>query len=81
MRSLFFFLACHNAVVFGEHIPGIENGAADALSRDNINRFYVQVPWAKRQHTTVPPAILEALVVQQPDWTAVSWTELLVTTL
>ena len=81
MRSLFFFLACHNAVVFGEHIPGIENGAADALSRDNINRFYVQVPWAKRQHTTVPPAVLEALVVQQPDWTAVSWTELLVTTL
>ena len=38
-------VACHNAIVFGERIPGIENaGAADALSRDNIHQFYVQVP-------------------------------------
>ena len=34
MRSLF-FLACYNASVFAVHIPGVENGAADALSRHN----------------------------------------------
>ena len=32
MQSLSFFLACHNSVLFGEFIPGVENGAADAIT-------------------------------------------------
>ena len=81
MRRMFFFLACHKAVLFGEHIPGVENGAADALSRDKCQDFFLQVPRAEHNPTIVPQAIWLALVLWQPDWTAVSWTDLLVGTL
>ena len=39
MRSLFFFLASYNVILLGKHIPGVENGGADALSRDNRPSF------------------------------------------
>ena len=47
MRSLFFFLAQYNVVLVGVHIPGVDNGVADALSRDKLDAFRLQVPWAK----------------------------------
>ena len=31
IRSLFFFLVSYNVMLLGEHIPEVENGAADAL--------------------------------------------------
>ena len=43
MRNLFFFLASFNVSLYGEHIPGIENGPADALSRGNHLSFLSQV--------------------------------------
>ena len=46
----------------------MENGAADALSRDNCHSFFLQVPQDRHQPATNPPAILQALVLQQPDW-------------
>ncbi len=33
LRSLFFFLAFNGITMWGEHIPGKNNGAADALSQ------------------------------------------------
>ena len=81
MRSLFFFLASFGVVLVAEHLPGRENGAADALSRDNIAAFHSQVPCARQHPTPIPPMVVQALVTQQPDWTAVSWTNLLTTTL
>ncbi len=80
MRSLFFFLAKFNVVLVGEHIPGVENGAADALSRDDLPSFLTQVPEAQPQPTPIPAAVMEALVVRQPDWTVVSWINLLTAT-
>ena len=55
-------------------------GAADALSRDKLDAFRLQVPGEKRVPTPIPPAVLQALVVEQPDRTAVSWTSLLKST-
>ena len=66
-------------VLVGVHIPGM-HGAADALSRDKLDAFRLQVPGAKRVPTPIPPAVLQALVVEQPDWMAVSWTSLLTST-
>ena len=77
MRSFFFFLASYNITVVGEHIPGIENGAADALSRDNRTSFLVQVPAAHREPTAIPQVLVQALVIDRPDWTSPSWTRLL----
>ena len=74
MRSLFFFLASYNVVVGGRHIPGVENGAADALSRNNAAAFLSQVPAARREPTVIPAELLRLLVHEQPDWTSQSWT-------
>ena len=59
MQSMFLFLACHKAVLFGEHIPGVENGAADALSRDKCHDFFLQVAQAERHPPSCP---------KQSDW-------------
>ena len=77
MRSLFFFLVSYNVILLGEHIPGVESGAADALSRDNRPSFLTQVPTAHREPTVIPQELVQALVINQPDWTCQSWTELL----
>jgi len=57
----------------------VEN--ADALSKCNCWDFFMQVPQARQEPIAIPPGIMQALVVQQPDWTAVSWTDLLATNL
>ena len=74
MRSLFFVMASHNIVIVGEHIPGVENGAADALSRNNAASFLTQVPSANREPAMIPPELLQLLVHSQHDWTSESWT-------
>lgn len=77
MRSLFFFTASFDIQLIGGYIPGSINTAADALSRDNQSSFFSQVPSAKREPTVIPECLLQALVHGQPDWTSLSWTQLL----
>ena len=79
MRSLFFFLARWNVALECQHIPGVENGAADALSRNDLPSFQRLRPEACRAPTELPDKLLQALVVEQPDWTVTSWTSLLTT--
>ena len=81
MRSLFFIAAHHNIVLVAEHLPGVRNGAADALSRDDSRSFLLQVPSAKRVPDRVSERLWQALVLEQPDWTSVSWTDLLASSL
>ena len=77
MRCMFFFLAKFRMTLFGEHIPGKHNQAADALSRNDHLSFLSQVPMASPQPSRIRHELLQALVVQQPDWTSQSWTSLL----
>ena len=65
MRTLS-FLATHNMGLVGEHIPGAESGAADALSR-GVSTFLLQVLTARNA-----PAVklVQMLVTSQPDWTS-----------
>ena len=76
MRSLFLFTAKHNLILSAQHILGADNGAADALSRNDKNSFLIQVAGARRDPTPIPPDLLEALLHPQ-DWTSQSWTRLL----
>ena len=39
MRCLSFYLAHYSIYIYAEHIPGKDNVAADALSRDNLPLF------------------------------------------
>lgn len=77
MRSLFFVAARHNIFLVAQHIPGRENVAADALSRNNLPSFRVQEPRAQLRQTPIPQELIRALVTQRPDWTSPSWTSLL----
>ena len=77
LRSLFLFLASYDVSVFAEHIAGVQNRAADALSRGNHQSFRSQVPAAKQEPSRVPEELRQALVLNQPDWTSHSWTRLL----
>ena len=79
MRSLFFFLARWNVALECQHIPGVENGAVDTLSRNDLPSFQRLRPEACRAPTELPDKLLQALVVDQPDWTVTSWTSLLTT--
>ena len=78
LRSLFFFTASYDVVLVAQHIPGVENGAADALSRGNLPSFHAQEPAAQQTTSPIPQELLEALVHQRPDWTSQNWTALLV---
>ncbi len=77
MRSAFFFLARHDVRVWAEHLPGVENGSADALSRNDHTSFLLQNPGAQPRPVTIPQELVRALILERPDWTSLSWTELL----
>ena len=76
LRCLSFFTAHFNVSLFAQHLPGRENVAADALSRNNLPLFLQQVPGAKQDPTLLPQELVQALILQRPDWTSVSWRNL-----
>ena len=65
---MFFIMAYFEITVRAVHIPGSRNGAADAISRNDLSRFFTQVPRANRQATGIPSALMELVILQQPDW-------------
>ena len=73
MRCLSFFLARWCVSLVCRHIPGAQNGAADALSRDDLPSFQRLVPRADVEGTTLPDNLLQCLVFGTPDWTKVNW--------
>ena len=76
LRCLFFFAAEFNLFLFAQHLPGKYNVAADALSRNNVSLFFLQVPQAKKDPSTLPPELVQALVLQQPYWISDTWRSL-----
>jgi len=81
MRSLFFILARYNMIISAMHVPGVENGAADALSRNNLSSFLSQVPFAQKEATQIPQELHQSLILSQPDWISINWTQLFTSTL
>ena len=76
MRCLSFFLARWEVLLVCSHIPGILNGAADALSRDALSSFQRLMPGASKVPTELPDSVLDCLVRGAPDWTNVDWVSL-----
>lgn len=59
---------------WAEHIPGVENTRADALSRDGLEIFRLLSPQAAKEPTDLPEDLLRPLLAGKPDWTLRSWT-------
>ena len=80
LRCLFFICAQFNITFTAEHIAGITNEAADALSRNNLPVFFLKVPSARQTPSAIPPAptsLLEILVNQSPNWLSAEWSSAL----
>ena len=77
VRSLFFFMARSDLALYVVHLPGVQNTAADALSRNDASAFLCQVPMACKEAVRVPQELQELLIANQPDWTSSTWRSLL----
>ena len=62
-----------------QHVPGVLNTVADAISRNNIPLFLSIFPQVPR--VTLPQPLLDLLVIKRPDWGSSDWTKLFVSSL
>ena len=74
LRCFIFYAAVYHFSFEAKHIAGVNNTAADAISRNNMTLFHSLVPQVV--HSPVPEPVLELLVHQRPDWGSPSWTSL-----
>eukprot|EP00731_Ephydatia_muelleri_P007126 Em0003g1374a len=68
LRCLFYFKALFQFELRGIHIPGAQNQAADALSRNRIDVFFQQVPKADLYLHPIPSRLVEILLSEDIDW-------------
>lgn len=66
LRCVFFICTHFEVAINAAHIPGRENIAADALSRNNLCLFRAQVPQADQLPTPIPSVLVELLVQTGP---------------
>ena len=70
LRCLWFFTAHYDIVVNIEHIPGESNCAADHLSRNRVQSFFLSVPLTSLLPPPLPPKLMELAMGSNPDWTS-----------
>jgi len=54
------------------HVPGVDNGPADSLSRNKVNLFFDLIPQARTEPSPVPGELVGRLSVRDP-WTSDIW--------
>ena len=74
LRCLSFITASQQISLSACHIPGVENAAADALSRNDIFRFRSCVQSAKTMPSPISDKLYDCLLVSRPDWLSPAWT-------
>ena len=74
LRCLAFYAAYFRFQFCANHVPGTQNTAADALSRNHMLLFTSLIPQGQQSH--IPPAVLDLLVHTRPDLGSQAWTRL-----
>ena len=77
LRCILFMLACFQCQVKVDHIPGLLNTAADALSRNSPQGFQQCVPAAHSQPTPIPAVVSQMLRGEKLDWLSPVWRSML----
>ena len=72
-RVLALLLARFEVSLCAEHIAGPQNGAADALSRNNAPLFFSLFPQAPRYPTVIPDWVSAVLLDVEGSWTSKAW--------
>ena len=73
LRVLAFVEAQHAFHLQPAYIDTRANHLADDLSRNDSISFLLKVPWADKQPTPLPSALLALLLDQEQDWTSPLW--------
>ncbi len=73
LRCLAYLCATKEFRIYATHISGVRNTLADALSRNNLPLFLSHYPQANQEATHIPAEVLDAVMLQEPDWTAKNW--------
>ena len=81
LRCLHFFTAHFKISLQAVHIAGVDNIAADALSRNKPDVFWSCSPQASPAPSVIPQSLLEMLLHHQPDWTSSSWRRMFLSSL
>lgn len=81
LRCLHFIVAHFDIKLRAEHLSGVLNTLADAVSRNSLQALRQLHPTLESQATPVPAALWHLLVVVRPDWTSPTWSSLLTTSL
>ena len=68
LRALFFVEARFNLVLSSTHVPGLDNTAADHLSRNRVHDFLSFSPQADQAPTPLPQDLLSLLLNHLADW-------------
>ena len=71
-RCLFFLEAKFNMLLLAKHVLGVENGAADSISRNNMPLFFNLLPQAHREPDQVPKGLVHHLMINSP-WISRDW--------
>ena len=70
LRCLWFFTAHHDIHITACHLPGVQNMAADLLSRNKLQQFLISQPTASHSPTPIPPCLARVVSPRQLDWTS-----------
>ena len=77
LRCLHFFCALADIKLRAEHLPGLQNTIADAISRNNLQVLFSEVPTVFPSPSPIPPALIQLLAEKQLTWLSPTWRELL----
>ena len=78
LRCLFYLEAKFDLTWSAVHVPGVENGPADSLSRNKMSSFFDLIPQAQANPSHVPEELVNRLVVKE-NWTSDIWSRWLET--
>jgi len=70
LRCLWFFQALFDISIHVSHIPGVQNTAADLLSRNQTTKFLQLYPQSSLVPTPVPAPLQKIVSPQKLDWTS-----------
>ena len=81
LRVLGFLCGVHSISLTAQHIAGVRNVAADALSRNQLSVFFASCPQAVPIPSGVPLCLQELVLDQSLRWTSPSWKQRFITML
>ena len=70
LRCLWFFTAHYDIHITVTHLPGVQNTAANLLSRNKLQKFFILHPTASCLPTPIPLCLARIISPRQLDWTS-----------